>query len=159
MKNSKTEERDFRRIADEFDINAEDVKNIVNSFFDTISSESRKLPFDNPRKIYSKAVFDSFASSRINNIPYIGRIGPVYSRYLKWRANEAKGIEMIPRQRTKKKLTQEEIEAVAEIVLKGGTYVPDKKRNNNFKRIWMVGEDGKKSAGQVIPKKKEDVYD
>lgn len=154
MKNSKLEEKDFNSVAEELGISPNDVKNVVNSFFDSIVSESRSLPFDNHRKIYSKSAFEKYAFVR--SIPFIGRVGPVYSRYLKWRANESKEIEMIPKPKSGSRLLPEEIEAIAEIVLSGGEYT-EKKKSKNYKHIWLVGEDGKRSARQVIPKENKNV--
>ena len=156
MKNNRIDQDDFRGVAEEIGVSPEDVKNVVNSFFGVIASEARSLPFDTPRKIYSKSAFNKFASPRIHNIPYIGRIGPIYSRYIKWRVNEAKDIEMVPRPRSSKRLLPEEIEAIAEVVLNGGTYTA-KKKENKFKRVWLVNDNGKKSARQVIPKTEKDV--
>lgn len=153
MKASKTELRDFEIVANQLGVSVSDVKNIVNSFFDVLVSESRKLPFDNPQKIFSKEVFDRFAVVR--QIPFIGRLGPSYSRYLKWRANEAKEIKMVPKHLARKKFTKDEVETIAEMVLKGEGYAPpERKRNNNYKRVWLVGQEGKKSARQVIPKER-----
>lgn len=153
MRKNKTESRDFEIIAEREGVTTSDVKNIVNSFFDVLVSESRKLPFDTPRKIFSKAAFEKNVS--VQNIPFIGRFGPSYTRYLKWRANESKGIRMVPREAARKKYTSEEIETIAEMVLKGEGYAPpERKRNNNYKRVWLVGQDKKKSARQVIPKER-----
>ena len=153
MKVSKTELRNFEIVAKQLGVSVSDVKNIVNSFFDVLVSESRKLPFDNPQKIFSKEAFDRLAVVR--QIPFIGRLGPSYSRYLKWRANEAKEIKMVPKHLARKKFTKDEVEAIAEMVLKGEGYAPpERKRNNNYKRVWLVGQEGKKSARQVIPKER-----
>lgn len=149
MKNSRTEERDFASVAEEFGVSANDVKNVVNSFFDVIVGEAKKMPFDNHRKIFSKTAFDKHASAW--SIPFIGRIGPVYSRYLKWRANEAQQINMVSRPKSGSKLFPEEIEAIAEAVLSGGKY-EKKKKEINYKRVWLVLDSGKKQARQVIPK-------
>lgn len=157
MRSSKTELADYSAIAKSHGLAPEEVKSIVSSFFDTISSGAKSLKFDNPRKIFSKPAFESASAGKVVNIPYIGRIGPIYSRYLKWRRNEAKGITMIPRQKIKKGLTQDEIETIAEIVLGGGQYVRESKRKNNFKRVWLVGTKGKTQARQVIPKREKDV--
>lgn len=151
MKNNRIEEQEFKEIAERFGVEPNDVKNVVNSFFDVIISEAGKLPFDNPRKIFSRAAFGN--RIKVRNIPYIGRIGPAYSRYLKWRRNEAKGIRMIPRPNSKAKLLHDEIEAIADLVLNGGTYVPkEKSRKKPYKRVWMVDEGCKRQARQVIPK-------
>lgn len=149
---SKTEESAFREIAEVSGLPIADISTIVNSFFGAILSESRSLPFDNPRKIFSKDAFDKYV--KVQNIPFLGRFGPNYNRYLKWRTNEANEIDMFVRKKNKK-LTQEEIEALAEIVLNGGEYVKEKKKQN-YKRVWFVGKDGKRLARQAI-QKEEDV--
>jgi hypothetical protein len=155
MKNSKIEDKDFDAVANELGVSPADVKNVVNSFFDSIVYEARKLPFDNHRKIYSKSAFEKHAVVR--SIPFIGRIGPTYTRYLKWRANESKDINMVPRPKSKTKLFPEEIEAIAQSVLAGNVYESQKTRKKNYKRVWLVFDSYKKQAGQVIPKE-EDVY-
>ena len=147
-----TEEAEFRRIGSELGIDSTDVKRVVNSFFSVILEDVRKLPFDNHRKIYSKEKFDSYCTVR--NIPSIGRIGPVYSRYLKWRANESAGYEMRPRSSYRSRMLQGEIEDIAAAILSGKTPSLTKKKKGSelYDRIWLVGENGKKSARQVIPK-------
>lgn len=149
MKNSRIEECDLAGVAEELGVSSGDVRNVVNSFFDAIVSDARKLPFDNHRKIYSKSAFEKHAFVR--SVPFIGRLGPTYSRYLKWRANESKRFEMVSRPKSGSKLFPEEIEAIASIVLSGGRY-EKKKRETNYKRIWLVYDSGKKQARQVIPK-------
>ena len=53
-------------------------------------------------------------------------------------------------------VTQSDIESTAEAILSGVTPPPLIKRKNKelFERVWLVGQDGKKSARQVIPKKR-----
>ena len=153
MKNSKTEESEFNVVAKELGVSFWDVKTVVNSFFDSISNEAKSLPFDNYRKIYTKAAFDKY--SFVRSIPFVGRIGPTYSRYLRWRSNESENIETRTRPKTRSKLFPEEIEAIVEILLNGGEYKPEKKRPN-YKRIWIVGDGYKKQARQIIVKDKED---
>ena len=136
-------------------LSAKEVMRAVNSFFDSIALESDSLPFNTHRRIYSKEVFDSFVT--VHNIPSIGRIGPVYSRYLQWRANESPGVEMASRSSFKKRVTYN-IEDIAADILSGRTpFIKKTERKEKFDRIWLVGQDGKKSARQVILKKKQDV--
>lgn len=152
---SKTDEAEFRRIASELGIDSEDVASIVNSFFAVILGEARELPFDNHRKIFTKDKFSEYAVVR--NIPYIGRLGPAYSRYLKWRGNESRDLSQVPRSSYRSRLSQNEVENMAAEILSGGTPSPIKKKRNSefYERVWLVGQDGKKSARQVIPKKKK----
>lgn len=155
MPSNRIHESDYRRIAEELNIDSSDVRKAVQSFFSVIAADARKLPFDNHKRIYSKDAFDRFAVVR--NIPYIGRIGPVYSRYLKWRVNESKNYSMASRDSFRSRWSQGEIEDIAAAVL-SGRIPPKPKRlkwSEMFDRIWMVGKEGKKSAVQVIRKQKK----
>lgn len=153
MKNSKVEEADFRAIAEELSVPPEEVKNVINSFFGIIGSEARRLPFNNPRKIYSRAAFDKYSS--VFTIPYIGRLGPAYSKYLQWRVNESKKIDMITRPVRGSKLLPSEVEAIAEAVLDGKEFDLRNKRKVGFERVWLVDEYGKRQARQAVRKKEK----
>ena len=153
MYKNRLDEEEFRKIGLELGLDASDVRGAVYSFFDVIFRDAKSLPFNNVSKIYSKNKFTSFA--KIRCIPFIGRIGPAYSRYLKWRVNESKIVEQKHRSDYKINLSQEEIEEIAAVALSGRIPVVEKKKNYDlFQRVWMVGEEGKKLARQVIPKKK-----
>ena len=145
----------FRILAERYGVDEQDVRRIVYSFFDTVISDARGLPFDNPKKIYTKDRFNEFI--KVRQIPYIGRIGPVYSRYLKWRANESQALEMAPRSSYRRRITQSDIESTAVAVLSGQTppLLTKKKKSEMFERVWLVGQEGKKSARQVIPKEEK----
>lgn len=149
---NKTDEAEFRRIAGELGLDPEDVASIVNSFFAVVLGEARSLPFNNHRKIFTRDKFSEYAVVR--NIPYIGRLGPAYSRYLKWRGNESRDLSQVPRSSYRSRLSQNEVENMAAEILSGGTPSPIKKKRNSelYERVWLVGQDGKKSARQVIPK-------
>ena len=151
-RNRKEYER-YRVVSAKQNVSEEEVKRILASFFSIIFCDARSLPFDNPRRIFSKDKFDEYVEVR--HIPFIGRIGPVYSNYLKWRANESQQIEMAPRSSYRSRRTQSDIESTAAAILSGMTPPPlEKKRGNEmYERVWLVGQDGKKSARQVIPKK------
>ena len=151
------DEADFVSVANKLGYDAEDVRKVVHSFFDSITIEARNLPFDDGRKIYSKEVFDSYRS--VYQIPKLGRIGPVYSRYLKWRANESRNQELAHRSNRKGKYLEEDIEKYAADILSGkNPEKPEKKKAKEFyDRIWLIGKDGKKQARQIIKKSSEDV--
>lgn len=142
-------------VAKELGFEPSDVRRVVHSFFDSITSSARSLPFDDRRKIFSKDAFDSFAF--VVQIPRIGRLGPVYSRYLKWRANEAKLTEQVHRSRYRKQYSQNDIENMAaEALLGKAPVLPEKQKGSElYNRVWLVGADGKRLARQVI-KKQED---
>lgn len=149
---SRIDRKEFGRIAKEFGIPESEVRRIVVSFFDVVSLEAKALPFDNERRIYKRDKFNEYASCY--SIPYVGRIGPVYSRYVKWRSNEAESFDMRPRSDYRYRMTQDEIEHIAEDVLSGNA-PPDLKKKrgkDKFNRVWVVGENGKRQAWQVIPK-------
>lgn len=152
MGRNRQEEAEYRNIADKYGLDPSDVKRAVQSFFEVILRDSLELPYNTPRRIYSKELFQSCA--KIRNIPLVGRIGPVYSRYLKWRANESQTLEMAPRSLYRRRITQSEIESAAAAVLSGQAppIIEKKKGKEMFERVWLVGQDGKKSARQVIPK-------
>jgi len=156
MGRSRTDESEFRRIASEFGLDSEDVRKAVNSFFEMFLKDAAKLPFNHRRKIYTKEKFDEYVNVR--NIPYIGRLGPAYSRYLRWRGNEAKEVSQVPRSTYQSRYLQSDIENMAAEILSGKTPTPLIKRKNSelYERVWLVGQDGKKSARQVIPKETED---
>lgn len=149
----------FQSIASSLGLPAKEVKRAVVSFFDSMLCEAKKLPFDTARKIYSPAKFGEY--SRVWNVPSVGRFGPAYSRYLLWRRNESRLLEQEPRSNYRFGLTQSEIETMAEEILSGSSPSPliKKKGSDLYQRVWLVGKMGKKSARQVIPKKKEDVQD
>ncbi|MBQ3950058.1 MAG: hypothetical protein II661_06245 [Bacteroidales bacterium] len=152
MRRNQTEYAFYRSIAEATDIPEQEVRSIVLSFFQQITQSCRKLPFGNARKIFSKAKFDTYVT--VWNIPYIGRMGPVYSRYLKWRNNEAKQTVQASRSRYRNRISRSEIENMADEILSGKTPTPliKKKPTELYHRVWYVESDGKRLARQVIPK-------
>lgn len=154
MPRSRREESDFRDVAVRLGVDPSDVRRVVTSFFGMILSDARSLPFDNHRRIYSADVFMSLA--RVRGIPRIGRIGPAYSRYIRWRANESVGYDMVPRGAFSGKLTRGEIEDIAAEALAGRRpELPGSRRNSDlFDRVWLIGRDGRRSARQVVRKDK-----
>lgn len=149
---NRVDSAEYREIAEMFGLESSEVGRAVESYFSLVLSDARKLPFDNPQKIYSKAKFGSF--SRVRGIPYIGRMGPSYTRYLKWRANEAKDVDMVNKPKRRPGYSKEEIETFAEALLSGkAPKLPEMKSVGElYKRVWLVGDDGRKQASQVILK-------
>ena len=156
MPRNRIEDADFSIIAEELGISASDVKRAVYSFFGIIVREARNLPFDDSTRIYTRERFDDFA--KVRNIPSIGRMGPVYSRYLKWRGNESKNQTQVNRSSCRAMIPQDEIEHIAEDILAGRTPSPVVKQKtvDIYKRIWMIGRDKKRLARQVITKEDKD---
>ena len=152
MSRSKIEEAGFLRVSEDLGIPVSEVARAVRSFFDVIISDAKRLPLDDKNRIYTRGKFKEYV--KVTNIPYIGRLGPVYSRYLKWRENESKHLPQKPRDDYRSRMTQDDIETIAEAVLSGNPIPEIKRRKGSelFERVWMVGTEGKKSARQVIEK-------
>ena len=145
----------YRRIADDIGITEFDVSKVVRSFFDIIRLSASKLPFDNRRKIFSKDKFDEYG--KVHHIPFIGRLGPVYSRYLAWRSNEAGNYDMEPRSSYRSRITDDDLESLYDAVMSGAeVHMPERKSKKDlYHSVWLVGKNGKRLARQVIPKNKE----
>lgn len=151
---NRTDYSRYVEISEKTGVPVSDVRRIVESYFKDIFVYASNLPFDTHRKIFSKDKFDEYV--RVDNIPSLGRIGPVYSRYLQWRVNASKEFDYAYRSAQKVKLSKGEIEDIAKEALSGGTPVISKHKNSDlFERVWLVGKDGKKSARQVIPKEQK----
>jgi len=144
-------------VAESLGIDADDVKRAVWSFFDSISVHAKRLPFDNRRRIYTADAFGQFFFVR--HIPFIGRIGPVYSRYLIWRSNESNSEQTALRSSYRTRWKQSELETMAADILSGKapSIIQKKKKSELYDSIWVMGKDGKKLARQVI--KKDNVQD
>lgn len=155
MRKNRTEDADFAEVAKRLGISASEVRRAVRSFFGVIVRDARNLPFDDCSRIYTHDRFDEFV--KVTNIPSIGRIGPVYSRYLKWRGNEAKKQVQVKRSDCRARVPQSVIEDMASDILSGKTPAPvfKKKGTEMYNRIWMMGRVGKRLARQVIPKETE----
>lgn len=152
MKQSRITKTDFRAVAKELNIPETEVQRAVNSFFDNIKTHTRVLPYDNATRIYSRSAFKE--KEFVINIPFIGRIGTSYSRYLSWRANEAKLISQKPRSEYRTQVTQDDIEHIAEQILSGKTPASVKKTKGKdlYTRVWYVEKENKRLAKQVIEK-------
>lgn len=158
MRRSRLEYIDAVSIATTLNVTEQEVLRVVHSYFDSIYNKARSLPLDNPSKIYSPEAFSRY--SFVYNIPYIGRIGMSYSRYLKWRANSSKEVEQESRSKYRTVVTHADIEQMASDILAGRKpEEPERVRGRDrYKRVWLVGADGKRLARQVI-KKENDVQD
>ena len=152
MHRNRQDEYIYRRIAEADGLDADTVRSIILSFFDTISKEALALPFDNGRKIFTKEAFMLHES--IHNIPYIGRLGTSYSRYLRCRAYASGGMLQKKRPKTHTGYTKSDIELIAQTVLSEGIMpeIKKKRKSEMYNNVWLVGTDGKKLAGQVIMK-------
>lgn len=145
----------IQEVSDALHLDSDDVRRAVRSFFDSIRVYAQRLPFDNRRRIYTA---DSFSwLVKVRHIPSIGRLGPVYSRYLKWRSNVMNEEDTALRSSYRVGMKQSELETMAADILSGKTpsIIQKGKKSELYDSIWVVGKDGKKLARQVI--KKEDV--
>lgn len=152
---TRTERRRLKSVAKDVGVSEAEVRKVVNSFFGSIVKYAISLPFNNVRRIYGYDAFEELVE--VVNIPGIGRLGPVYSRYLKWRGNEAKMLNQVPRSTFRIRLSQDEIEHIADDILSGKTPSEIKKRKPTelYNRVWLINKNGKRMARQVIPKKQE----
>ena len=155
MKSSRTDEALFREIARETGVDASQVKRSVLSFFDVSFLDAKRLPFSSKRKIFKRVMFGRFAI--IRSIPFIGRLGASYTRYLAWKRNDARDSGQVMKSIYRNNLTNEDIERYAAEILSGGSpEIRKRKSKEMYDRVWIVGEDGKRQARQVIPKENTD---
>ena len=145
-----------REVAAEIGLTEKETACIVRSFFTEIVREARRLPFDDGTRIYKNDRFIEIAKAV--NLPYLGRTGPVYGKYLKWRRKEAEKTERVKRKDCRAGLTRGEIEDIAAEALAGR--VPQIKERKKSKmelygRVWMIGKDGRKLARQAFVKQTE----
>lgn len=157
MRLNRTERNDFRKVSSLLGVSEVQVQKAACSYFDSMREYASSLPLDNRKRIYRKDAFGEFI--RVWNIPYLGRLGLSYSRYLQWRRNESKHILQEQRSAYKTRVPRSEIENMARAILSGATPSPlkKKKKSEMFNSIWLVGKEGKKLARQVIPKEIKDV--
>lgn len=156
MYRSRLDTEIYSKVACMFGLETDDVRRIVLSFFDDILVVAKKYPFNNPRKIYSRAKFDSIVTSYVACLPCLGRLGPSYTRYIKWRSNVAIPLERRTRKSCREESRRDEIENIAASIFSGKTpcFNKSKKGSELFDNVWLVGTDGKKLARQVIKKRK-----
>lgn len=139
-------------VSDSLGVPADEVRRAVHSFFDDIRARAGRLPFGDTSRIHRRSSFDRHLFAV--NIPFVGRLGPVYSRYLKWLENESGMSGQELRGRCSRRMSQSDIEALADDILSGREPVlPERRRGNDiYKRVWIVDADGKRLARQVLPK-------
>lgn len=141
-----------RCAADEEGLSLSEVKKAVIAYFDSIVSSARKLPFDKDNRIYSRKAFAEYPYCI--NLPYLGRLGPFYSLYLKWRAKEAKEQDTVPRSQAKKIHRKPLIEEAAKQALSGNKvdsgFLRQRLPSGKYKTVWLVDEDNKKKAAKQM---------
>lgn len=156
MRKNRVETKDLREISRSLGVDEREARKAIYAFFGVLESEARRLPFADSRRIYLRDAFEPLA--KVWNIPYVGRLGPSYSRYLAWRKNESRKILQEPRRKYRLRIPQSEIENMAADILSGRIPAPLKKRKGSelYERVWLVGKAGKRQARQVMPKKTKD---
>lgn len=141
-----------KRIAADEGLPVSEVRKAVVSYFDSILSQARKLPFDNARRIYSREAFDQYPFCV--NIPYLGRLGTFYSLYLKWRAQESKEQELVRRSVAKREHTRPMVEEAARRALAGekvdGSFLKARLPKDKYTTVWLVDKDSKKKAARQM---------
>ena len=129
-----------------------EVKKAILSFFDSIVSAANKLPFDRDNRIYSFGAFNEYPYCI--NLPYLGRLGPVYSLYIKWRAKESKTKDTVLRSMAKKDHLRPLIESAAKQALSGnkvdGSLLRQRLPSGKYRTVWLVDKDNKKKAAKQV---------
>lgn len=155
MKLSKIDERWCRKYASENDLNICEVKKAIVSFFDDIVFSVRKLPFNNIRRIYSADALEEIAD--VYNIPYIGRIGPIYSKYVKWRKEESENYDMLLRKTAFRKHFNERVDEAVERAMAGERigkgFLRDPVPSSLYHKVWLIDKNGKRKAARQLFKK------
>lgn len=122
-------------------VTAADARRMVDSYFGAFLSVVRKLPLNTPYRIYTREAFTGFV--RVLQIPSVGRIGTVYSRYLRWRSNEAAelaaggGLQAMGPRGARENAAAEGTAGGGPPFSVAGT------------RIWVIGADGRRLARQA----------
>ena len=134
-----------------------EVRKAVISYFDEIIKNVRRLPFNNARRIYTYEAVNVLAP--VFNLPGIGRIGPVYSAYLKWRREEARELDMDRRTIVKKRFLDERIEEATQLAMAGcrvhKDYLRDPMPRGMYSKVWIIDKNGRRRAAKQVIKKQQ----
>lgn len=155
MRLSKIDCSECEKIAREENIPLSVVKNIITSYFDSMVIAAKALQYNNKQRLYTKKAF--LENAFVINIPFIGRIGPVYSCYIKWRKQLSKNLEQIKKSALKRFHYGKYLEEEARHALNGEKVNIELFGRPNAKdgycRVWIIKENDKKvSARQIIVK-------
>lgn len=152
MKLSKQDIQWCKKMAAEEGVSFSEVKKALLSFFDSIVSAANRLPFDRDNRIYSFGAFHEYPYCV--NLPYLGRLGPVYSLYIKWRAKESKTQDTVLRSRAKKEHLKPLIEEAAKQALSGNkvdsSLLQQRLPSGKYKTVWLVDKNKKKKAAKQM---------
>lgn len=155
MKLSKRDSEWCKSYANGCGLSDAEVAKAVLSYFDDIVYGVRKLPFADFRRIYTADAVASLAP--VYNIPFIGRIGPIYSQYTKWRAEDAAELDRVQRKDVRAKHLAERIEEAAVLAMSGHKVSPSMLRNpvpaGEYHRVWLIDANGRRRAARQLFKK------
>lgn len=136
-------------------ISETEVQKAVVSFFDDIVVSTRKLPFDNIKRIYTADAVEDKAC--VYNIPHIGRLGPMYSQYIKWRADIADEYDMVLREDVRDVHLNGRIEELAALALSGHKVTRDMMKDpipsGMYHKVWIIDKEGRRRAAKQLFKK------
>lgn len=141
--------------ANENGLSEVEVQKAIVSFFDDIVVCTRKLPFNNIKRIYTAdAVADKAC---VYNIPYIGRLGPIYSKYISWRRDVSEEYDMVLREDVRDIHLKERIEELAELALSGHRVTRDMLKDpipsGLYHKVWIIDKEGRRKAAKQLFKK------
>lgn len=157
MKLSRTDRQWANSYADANSVSRGEIQKAIVSFFDDMLVQIRKLPFDNARRIYTHDAIEERAP--VFNIPSLGRIGPVYASYLKWRREEALNEDMELRETVKTRYRDERIEEAAKLAKEGKRITNEFFRNiipsGAYKKVWFIDKGGKRKVAKQVYKIKK----
>lgn len=154
MKLSPADEAWCRSYADDSGISVVEIQKAIGSFFDDMLMKIRRLPFNDVRRIYSPAAVEERAP--VFNIPFLGRIGPVYSSYLKWRKEEALKEEMELRETVKARYRDERVEEALKLAKEGhkitNVFLREGIPSGKYKKVWYIDKGGKRRVAKQVYK-------
>ena len=155
MKLSRQDRSWCRQYAESNGLNSNEVVKAIVAYFDDMVIAVRSLPFNNVTRIYTADAVDKLAP--VYNIPCLGRIGPIYSLYLKWRREEAKEQETELREVVKRRHLSERIEQAAAMALSGrrvsASFLDDPIPRGMYRKVWIIDANGKRRVARQVYKK------
>lgn len=155
MKLSNRDAKWCRQYAADSGLDEVEVTKCVQAFFDDIVSTVRKLPFNDISRIYTIAAFEEVAPDFY--LPFIGRLGPSYSSYCKWRVECADEEERILRSTAYEKHRAQRVDEAVDMALSGQTIPKNFLRNpipgGTYRKVWIIDKGGKRKAARQLFKK------
>lgn len=119
-----------------------DARRIVDSYFGAFLAEMKSMPLDTPYRIYRRDAFEG-RFSRVLSIPSVGRLGPVYSRYLKWRRNAMEDTAALAAG------SAYAVRGEVKDAAAAGTGTVAGRPSPSARRIWVIGLEGRRLARQA----------